>query len=246
MKASTSLASALVSLCTITPLHAQAPEFQAAPRQMIRVEARALDQTTLQKFLALHLDVAEFDREQSAFEIIATPSERATLESMGVRYTTLNANLETFALALRAQNYLERFHDYTETLTELQLAQAFYPALVQLVDIGDSWEQTQGVAERDIWAVKISDNVQEDEHEAEALLIGNHHAREIITPEIVLDYMNYLLQNYGSEPYVTYLVNERQIWLIPTLNPDGLDYVHHHDLWWRKNRRPQRGRLVRR
>lgn len=237
MKTSTCMLAAFVCLCTATALLAQAPEFESAPRQMIRVEARALDPTTLQKFLALNLDVAKFDHEQNAFEIIATPSERATLESMGVRYATRNANLETFALALRAQNYLERFHDYAETLTELQLAEAFYPALVQLVDIGDSWEKMQGLTEREIWAVKISDNVLADENEAEALIIGNHHAREIITPEIVLDFMNYLLQNYGSDPYVTYLVNERQIWLIPTLNPDGLDYVHHNDLFWRKNRR---------
>ncbi len=241
MKVSASLLAVLLLFCLIKPLHAQAPEYRNAPRHMLHIDARALDQSTLEKLLALDLDVAEFDPQQNAFEVIATQDDRARLASLGVAYTTLNANLETFALALRAQGYLDRFHDYGETLTELQLAEAFYPTLVQLVDIGDSWEKTQTLADRDIWAVKISDNVLADEDEAEVLIIGNHHAREIITPEIVLDFMNYLLQNYGSDPYVTYLVNERQIWLIPTLNPDGLDYVHQQDLWWRKNRRRNAG-----
>ena len=241
MKFFTRWLAAYVCLWTTTALLAQAPEHQNAPRQMIRVEARALDPITLHNFLGLDLDVAEFNLAQNAFEIIAAPNERAILEGMGVPYTTLNANLESFALVLRAQNYLDHFHDYQETLTELQLAEAFYPALVKLADIGDSWEKTQGLAERDIWAIKISDNAQAEENEAEVLIIGNHHAREIITPEIVLDYMNYLLQNYGSDSYVTHLVNHRQIWLIPTLNPDGLDYVHQQDLWWRKNRRRNAG-----
>lgn len=241
MKVSASLLAVLLLFCLIKPLHAQAPEYRNAPRQMLRVEARALNQSTMQKFFALDLDVAEFNHAQNAFEVIATQDDRAQLADLGVSYTTLNANLETFALSLRAQNYLDHFHDYAETLAELQLAEAFYPALAKLVDIGDSWEKTQGLADRDIWAIKISDNVQEEENEAEALIIGNHHAREIITPEIVLDFMNYLLQNYGSESYVTHLVNHRQIWLIPTLNPDGLDYVHQQDLWWRKNRRRNAG-----
>ncbi|MEK7727240.1 MAG: M14 family zinc carboxypeptidase [candidate division KSB1 bacterium] len=235
MKTFTSLLAAFICLCTATALLAQAPEYQAAPRQMLRIDA--LDQATLQKFLALDLDVAEIDPQQNAFEIIATPADRERLVSLGVRYATLNDNLETFALALRAQGYLDHFHDYAETLTELQLAEALHPSLVQLVDIGDSWEKTQGLADRDIWAVKISDNVQAEENEAEVLIIGNHHAREIITPETVLDFMNYLLQNYGGDPYVTHLVNHRQIWLVPILNPDGLDHVHQNDLWWRKNRR---------
>ncbi len=237
MKASVFLFAALLTFCVPSILLAQSPEYQAAPRQMVRVEARTLDPATLQKFLALNLDVAEFDPEQNVFEIIATPNDRAQLANLGVRYAMLNDNLEAFAQALRAQGYLEHFHDYTETLIDLQLAEALHPSLVKLVDIGDSWEKTQGLADRDIWAIKISDNVQAEEAEAEVLIIGNHHAREIITPEIVLDYMTCLVENYGSDPYVTHLVNQRQIWLIPTLNPDGLDYVHRQDLWWRKNRR---------
>ncbi len=237
MKASAFLFTVLFLFCTFSHLTAQSQNPKNSPRRLIRVEARALAKPALQEFLELGLDVMHFDREQNAFEVIAAPRDLEQLTRMGVRFNTLIENLEAYDQALRAQGYLDHFHDYTETLTELQLAEALYPALVKLVDIGDSWEKTQGLADRDIWAVKISDNVQAEENEAEVLIIGNHHAREIITPEILLDCMNYLLQNYGSDPYVTHLVNQRQIWLIPTLNPDGLDYVHHVFLFWRKNRR---------
>jgi len=237
MKISVFLLATALSLCTTATLLAQAQNLQSTPRQLLRVETRTLAQPTLQKFLELNLDVTDFDAEQHSFEIIATPSEREQLERLGVRYRVLNENLEAYAQTLRAQGYLDHFHDYSRTLTELQDAEELYPALAKLVDIGDSWEKTQGLADRDIWALKISDNVQNEEGEPEVLIMGNHHAREIITPGIVLDYMNYLLENYGSDPYVTHLVNNREIWLLPTVNPDGLDYVFQQDLWWRKNRR---------
>jgi len=69
------------------------------------------------------------------------------------------------------------------------------------------------------------------------LYMGLHHAREIITPEIILHWMNFLLRNYGKSNLVTYLVDNRQIWLVPIVNPDGHNYVFTVDSYWRKNRR---------
>ena len=97
-------------------------------------------------------------------------------------------------------------------------------------------------------SIKISDDVSiEDSTEADVLYMANMHAREIITPEIIMFFLHYLIDNYGSDPYVTHLVNNRELWLIPTFNPDGHEYVFTGDayyrdypyvndpLWWRKN-----------
>ncbi|MDZ7268593.1 MAG: M14 family zinc carboxypeptidase [candidate division KSB1 bacterium] len=214
-----------------------AQQFSGPPRQLVRLNLHTLPPAKLQQVLAGGYDVAEVDPARGTCELIATPTELVELARLGIAYEVKIVDLEAHARALRATGYLEHFFDYERTLVELQLVQASHPDLVQVLDIGDSWEKTQNLADRDLWAVKISDNVQRDEDEPEVLIMGLHHAREIITPAIVLDYLNLLLSGYGRDPYLTYLVNNRQIWLIPIVNPDGLEYVFHEDLWWRKNRR---------
>ncbi|NIA31675.1 MAG: hypothetical protein GWP06_17420, partial [Actinobacteria bacterium] len=89
----------------------------------------------------------------------------------------------------------------------------------------------------------------DDSTEADALFMSNIHAREIIVPEVTMYFMHYLIDNYGTDPYVTHLVNNREIWIIPTMNPDGHEYVFtghievaiHYTpsdpIWWRKNMR---------
>ncbi len=103
--------------------------------------------------------------------------------------------------------------------------------------IGDSWEKTQGLADRDIWALVISDNVQLDEGEPEVLFMGNHHAREWISVEVPLYLAKYLLENYATDPQVKSYVDHGEIWIVPMVNPDGHQYSIDVDRWWRKNRR---------
>ena len=47
------------------------------------------------------------------------------------------------------------------------------------------------------------------------------HAREVITPLVILNIMNYLTDNYGLIPSVTEIVDNRELWIVPVVNPDG-------------------------
>jgi len=171
-------------------------------------------------------------------DVLVSEQEIAGMEAMDLNYEFLIHDAHEYESELRDRSYFDHFHDYMEIVDELEAVIQQYPDIVELHDIGDSWEKTQNIADRDIWALKISDNVHEFEREEpEVLLMSNLHAREIITPEIAVFMIHYLTENYGSDPRVTQLVDERQIWIIPSCNPDGLDYVHHQDIWWRKNRR---------
>ncbi len=53
------------------------------------------------------------------------------------------------------------------------------------------------------------------------ILIANIHAREITTPEIAMRYLETLLDEYDSEADISWLVDHHEIWVIPTVNPDG-------------------------
>lgn len=67
------------------------------------------------------------------------------------------------------------------------------------------------------------------------------HAREPIGMQHLLYYMYYLLENYGSDPVVTYLLDNAELYFVPILNPDGYRYnqliAPNGGGMWRKNRR---------
>ncbi len=123
------------------------------------------------------------------------------------------------------------FHTYTELERDLLNLENTFPDLAKVYDIGDSLEN------RNIYALKISDNVLIDEDEAETLFLGCHHAREWISVEVPFLIGKYLLENYHLDVSLKNLVDQSEIWIVPLVNPDGLEYSIHFYRYWRKNRR---------
>ncbi|MBI4535697.1 MAG: immune inhibitor A [Ignavibacteriae bacterium] len=133
------------------------------------------------------------------------------------------------------------FYTFSEVRQQLDSMKLLYPTLITTRDsVGRSQEN------RALWAVKISDNPSLHEpDEPEVLYTALHHAREPQGMMTALYYMWWLLENYGTNPEATYLVNNRQMWFIPVVNPDG--YVYNQTInpngggMWRKNRRNNGG-----
>ena len=131
------------------------------------------------------------------------------------------------------------YRNYTVIRDLMYATETGFPAIAKVYDIGDSWEKTQGLADRDVLAMKISDNVETDEDEPEILIMALHHAREWPTSEIASQLIDDLTALYGLDARISWLVDNRETWIIPIVNPDGLDYAMsdpaNED--WRKNRR---------
>lgn len=107
-----------------------------------------------------------------------------------------------------------------------------YPELTQLKSIGKSLEG------RDIWAIKISDNASTEEKDEPSILFNSmHHAREVMTPEVAIDIIEYLLKNYDSDNETRNWVDLNEIWIIPMVNVDGSAKVWSGHPLWRKNTR---------
>ncbi|WP_329290089.1 M14 family metallopeptidase [Streptomyces sp. NBC_01455] len=130
-----------------------------------------------------------------------------------------------------------KYHNYAETNAEIDQRLAAYPSIMSKRVIGKSY---QG---RDIVAIKVSDNVATDENEPEVLLTFHQHAREHLTVEMALYLLRELGAGYGSDSRVTNMVNGREIWIVPDLNPDGGEYDIATGSYrsWRKNRQPNSG-----
>jgi hypothetical protein len=129
------------------------------------------------------------------------------------------------------------YHNYAEIVAELNKIATDHPTIAKRFSVGTSY------GGRDIPGLKISDNVGTDENEPEVLFTANQHAREHLTPEMALYIANLLTDGYATESQLKQLVDSREIWIVPTVNPDGAEYDVATGTYrsWRKNRQPNSG-----
>jgi len=90
-----------------------------------------------------------------------------------------------------------------------------YPGLCRLDTIGFS------VNGWPIICLAISDNIDTDEDEPEFWWSGTMHGDETTGYVLLLRLADYLLSNYGTDPQVTNLVQNMEIYINPLANPDG-------------------------
>ncbi|MCA9753191.1 MAG: zinc carboxypeptidase, partial [Gemmatimonadetes bacterium] len=203
------------------------------PNILVRVEPSTKD-----RFVALRdsgWDVIHIHG--NTFDILVDDAQLAELLASGDRVTIedddVYANLRE--IKARRGTLIGNYTTYAEMAARMQDRASTYPSICSVQSIGTSHEG------RDIWAMKISDNVGTDEGEPGVLYMGTYHARELIAVEIPLALADSLLMNYGSDARYTDWVNEREIWFIPIVNVDGHVYVENNDTNWRKNRRNNGG-----
>lgn len=90
-----------------------------------------------------------------------------------------------------------------------------YPEICKLDTIGSTFSNYK------LLAVKISDNVNSDETEPEFFLGGQMHGDELIGGMVCLRLIDKLLREYGTNPEVTNLVDNMEIFINPLSNPEG-------------------------
>lgn len=165
--------------------------------------------------------------------IVADSGDMGSLEKQSVPFTLETHNFPQNNLSnVSIQGGANGdFHSYIELERDLLDLENNFPDLAKVYVIGDSLES------RNIYALKISDNVLNDEDEAEVVFLGCHHAREWISVEVPFLFGKYLLENYHQDVSIKNIVDQSEIWIVPLVNPDGLEYSIHYYRYWRKNRR---------
>ncbi|MBM7773537.1 hypothetical protein JOD54_003741 [Actinokineospora baliensis] len=177
--------------------------------------------------------------EDSRLLITATPAEAAKIRALG--YTVVaDAAPPTDRGAQGTMDFPSAdagYHNYAEMVAELNKAITDHPGLISKQVIGKSYQN------RDLYAIKISDNVATDENEPEVLFTHHQHAREHITVEMAIYLLNLFTDSYATDSRIKGLVDTREIWILPDLNPDGGEYDIATGSYrsWRKNRQPNSG-----
>jgi carboxypeptidase T len=126
------------------------------------------------------------------------------------------------------------YHNYAEMVGDLLALAAAYPQFVHIFSLGQSHEG------RDLIGVRISNDPNDNLSEPGVFFVGQHHAREHMTVEIVLSLAHLFADTSKVMSPTGGLLYSRQIYLVPSLNPDGSEYdiATGSYRFWRKNRQP--------
>lgn len=147
--------------------------------------------------------------------IVATPDQTPALAAVGLAARAAPVGAAAPPVHFRD---LDRVHAVLDSLAAA--------GLVLLDTLGTSWEG------HPILVAKVG-TAGDSPARPNALFLGAHHAREWISAEMALQ----LLQTLTDDPPNPVVVAQRDIWVIPVVNPDGYRFSFDSTRLWRKNRR---------
>ncbi|XP_037369050.1 carboxypeptidase A2 [Talpa occidentalis] len=118
------------------------------------------------------------------------------------------------------------YHTFEEISAELDNLVAEHPGLVSKVTIGSSFEK------RPMNVLKFSTGGDKPA----IWLDAGIHAREWVTQATALWTANKIASDYGTDPFVTSLLDKMDLFLLPVTNPDGYVFSQTKNRMWRKTR----------
>jgi len=130
----------------------------------------------------------------------------------GLKRSSPEAELEEF---LNNPRYL----NYDELTDHFKNLQKSYPQLAKLISVGRS------VKNRELWALEVSADVRKERPVLMPMvkLVANMHGDETVGRQLIIWFAEYLLSNYGTNERVTRLLNTTDIYVMPSMNPDGYE-----------------------
>tara|TARA_B100001245_G_scaffold154684_1_gene115942 strand:+ start:254 stop:2506 length:2253 start_codon:yes stop_codon:yes gene_type:complete len=194
--------------------------------QHIKINLHHTDQLLELYELGIALDHYQKNKDNT-LDIVLSKSEKNILVQNGINFQVIQDDLTNYYLDRSQPNVDREFPlgsmlgNYTllEAINQMDTLSILYPSFVSEKDsIGTSFEG------RTIWAFKLSDNPSIDEDEPEVLFTGLTHAREPLSMMNLFYFANWICENYNSDLTANYLLDNREMWFIPIINPDGYAY----------------------
>jgi len=110
-----------------------------------------------------------------------------------------------------------KYHSYTQVKSEFSQYEIMHPNLAKLHSIG------QSALGKDLFVLQISKDVEKPRKLGKPMFkwVANMHGNEAVGRQMVMFMAKYLLVNYGKDSRVTGLVDTTDLWLMPSMNPDG-------------------------
>ncbi|MBU0520363.1 zinc carboxypeptidase, partial [bacterium] len=229
---STMVIIAVLIIGTVSSAIAEEP-----PYLLVRVDISG--PTSLIPLFEMGLDIVESDK-KTYLDLVAHPDEYARIQALGYQAEIKIDDMVRHYQDQSGSDDMGGYHTWSEMVAEITQVHADHPLITTApFSIG------QTIEGREMHVIKISDNPEIDEDEPEVFFNALTHAREPIGVELCLELIHRLTDDYGSDPYITDLVDTREIFVLPVFNVDG--YVYNETInpfgggMWRKNRRDNGG-----
>ena len=193
------------------------------------------DAEELDRLVALGLDLLE-TREGDDLFVLTTPARLARLRRDGWSVRVDKAQTELVrrqrpelrtsrgakGAGVAASSVQDGYLTVPEMRAHVDQRAAEYPGLVAVFDYGESWERVAGgpASGHNLFAVELT-NKAIPGPKPTFFLMGAIHARELVTSELALRFVDHLLTNYGSSADATWLLDEHRVVVVPVVNPDG-------------------------
>ena len=183
----------------------------------MEVRVQLPSQQAYETLYNLHLDGDVFANGSALLYLI--PSERSRLDASGLSYEVTIADLNAYSESFWNTDVPNGYYEAVEITAIADSLLATFPNIVSKHVFGST---PQGY---ELAALKISDNPNDDENEAEVMFDAGIHGDEIGGPENVIRFARYLCTSYGSNTTITNLINNREIWLYYMVNPYGRNHM---------------------
>ena len=148
----------------------------------------------------------------------ATPAALARAKTAGLKIRSTVSLRQRFG----SLDFPEKdavYHNYKELEADLRSLAARAPDLASIISIGKS---TRG---KDLWAVRLTKGAKGTKPSTKPgiVFMGTHHAREHLSTEVPLLIAKHLVDN-RADAEIARLLETRDIYFIPMVNPDGVEY----------------------
>jgi hypothetical protein len=112
------------------------------------------------------------------------------------------------------------YHDYDELVSELERMNTEYPDLFEYYSAQERYGLDDVEGGYKVWIARVTNEALGD-NKPEAAFVGGHHGNEKPGIETAIYLMDWLLTNYGEDERITYWVDNREIYVMPVINPYG-------------------------
>lgn len=112
----------------------------------------------------------------------------------------------------------DKYYNYNDLTRRLHELAGKYPHIAKLSSIG------QSVDGRKLWVMRITKDPNVDSPgKPKFKYVGNMHGDETVSRQVLVYLVDYLLTKYDVEPRISELVNNTDIYIMPSMNPDGFE-----------------------
>lgn len=110
-----------------------------------------------------------------------------------------------------------QYYNYAQLSRRLEHFAQKYPHLCELTSVGRS------AGGRELWVMRITGHSLSVSEKPRFKYMGNLHEDEVLSRQVLIYLTDYLLGQYGTDPRVTELVDNTDIYILPSVNPDGFE-----------------------